>query len=174
MYVVCVAGMSACCNLWYFFPQDLMSQKQKVASERERLQAELEHFRKCLVLPPSPWSRGYFKGHPRWHPLPLALGLKVQYRNIYFIILIFNIFHWEEQKEKKNRHLFLLLPAHHWEKNKRHKIINIYYMNVPCMTQRIKGDRQGKKPDLTCSKAAGNVITWGTCPQHPIPGCTAD
>ncbi|KAG9474802.1 hypothetical protein GDO78_003325 [Eleutherodactylus coqui] len=44
---------------------DLMSQKQKVASERERLQAELEHFRKCLVLPPSPWSRGYFKGHPR-------------------------------------------------------------------------------------------------------------
>ncbi|KAM4017561.1 genetic suppressor element 1 isoform 2-T2 [Anomaloglossus baeobatrachus] len=44
---------------------DLMSQKQKVASERERLQAELEHFRKCLVLPPSPWSRGYFRGHPR-------------------------------------------------------------------------------------------------------------
>ncbi|XP_040266662.1 genetic suppressor element 1 isoform X3 [Bufo bufo] len=44
---------------------DLMSQKQKVASERERLQAELEHFRKCLVLLPSPWSRGYFKGHPR-------------------------------------------------------------------------------------------------------------
>ncbi|XP_075694413.1 genetic suppressor element 1 isoform X3 [Rhinoderma darwinii] len=44
---------------------DLMSQKQKVASERERLQAELEHFRKCLVLPPSPWSRVYFKGHPR-------------------------------------------------------------------------------------------------------------
>ncbi|CAN2389240.1 Protein of unknown function (DUF3736) [Pristimantis euphronides] len=44
---------------------DLMSQKQKVASERERLQAELEHFRKCLVLPPSPWSRGYFKGLPR-------------------------------------------------------------------------------------------------------------
>ncbi|KAM3918359.1 genetic suppressor element 1 isoform 5-T5 [Leptodactylus fuscus] len=44
---------------------DLMSQKQKVASERERLQAELEHFRKCLVVPPSPWSRGYFKGHPR-------------------------------------------------------------------------------------------------------------
>ncbi|XP_075045434.1 genetic suppressor element 1 isoform X3 [Mixophyes fleayi] len=44
---------------------DLVSQKQKVASERERLQAELEHFRKCLVLPTSPWSRGYFKGHPR-------------------------------------------------------------------------------------------------------------
>ncbi|KAM4614303.1 genetic suppressor element 1-like isoform 4-T6 [Discoglossus pictus] len=44
---------------------DLMSQKQKVASERERLQAELEHFRKCLVLPAMPWSRGYFKGHPR-------------------------------------------------------------------------------------------------------------
>ncbi|XP_073410997.1 genetic suppressor element 1 isoform X3 [Dendrobates tinctorius] len=44
---------------------DLMSQKQKVASERERLQAELEHFKKCLVLPPSPWSRGYFRGHPR-------------------------------------------------------------------------------------------------------------
>ncbi|KAM9301475.1 genetic suppressor element 1 [Gastrophryne carolinensis] len=44
---------------------DLMSQKQRVASERERLQAELEHFRKCLVLPSAPWSRGYFKGHPR-------------------------------------------------------------------------------------------------------------
>ncbi|XP_053556990.1 genetic suppressor element 1 isoform X3 [Bombina bombina] len=44
---------------------DLMNQKQKVASERERLQAELEHFRKCLVLPAMSWSRGYFKGHPR-------------------------------------------------------------------------------------------------------------
>ncbi|PIO27675.1 hypothetical protein AB205_0149710, partial [Aquarana catesbeiana] len=44
---------------------ELMSQKQRVASERDRLQAELEHFRKCLVLPSSLWSRGYFKGHPR-------------------------------------------------------------------------------------------------------------
>ncbi|XP_068117688.1 genetic suppressor element 1-like [Hyperolius riggenbachi] len=44
---------------------DLMSQKQRMTSERERLQAELEHFRKCLVLPSSSWSRGYFKGHPR-------------------------------------------------------------------------------------------------------------
>ncbi|KAM5137899.1 genetic suppressor element 1 [Mantella aurantiaca] len=44
---------------------ELMSQKQRVASERDRLQAELEHFRKCLVLPSSSWSRAYFKGHPR-------------------------------------------------------------------------------------------------------------
>ncbi|XP_072277563.1 genetic suppressor element 1 isoform X2 [Pyxicephalus adspersus] len=44
---------------------DLMSQKQRISSERDRLQAELEHFRKCLVLPSSSWSRGYFKGHPR-------------------------------------------------------------------------------------------------------------
>ncbi|CAH2324111.1 Hypothetical predicted protein [Pelobates cultripes] len=44
---------------------ELMSQKQKIASERERLQAELEHFRKCLVLPTTSWSRAYYKGHPR-------------------------------------------------------------------------------------------------------------
>ncbi|KAL4630252.1 genetic suppressor element 1-like isoform X4 [Arapaima gigas] len=43
---------------------ELMAQKQKLASEREKLQAELDHFRKCLALPPLHWSRGYFKGYP--------------------------------------------------------------------------------------------------------------
>lgn len=46
-----------------------MAQRQKLAVEREKLQAELEHFRKCLTLPQTPhWSRGsHYKGYPpRW------------------------------------------------------------------------------------------------------------
>lgn len=46
-------------------PQELRSQKQKIVSERERLQAELDHLRKCLALPAMHWPRGYFKGYPR-------------------------------------------------------------------------------------------------------------
>lgn len=45
--------------------QELRSQKQKIVSERERLQAELDHLRKCLALPAVHWSRGYYKGYPR-------------------------------------------------------------------------------------------------------------
>lgn len=45
--------------------QELRTQKQKMVSERERLQAELDHLRKCLALPAMQWSRGYFKGYPR-------------------------------------------------------------------------------------------------------------
>uniref|UniRef100_A0A8C0FWA1 Gse1 coiled-coil protein n=1 Tax=Bubo bubo TaxID=30461 RepID=A0A8C0FWA1_BUBBB len=44
---------------------ELRTQKQKMVSERERLQAELDHLRKCLALPAMQWSRGYFKGYPR-------------------------------------------------------------------------------------------------------------
>ncbi|XP_017652349.2 genetic suppressor element 1 isoform X3 [Nannospalax galili] len=44
---------------------ELRSQRQKVVSERERLQAELDLLRKCLVLPAVRWPRGYFQGHPR-------------------------------------------------------------------------------------------------------------
>lgn len=44
---------------------ELRSQKQKMVSERERLQAELDHLRKCLALPAMHWPRGYFKGYPR-------------------------------------------------------------------------------------------------------------
>ncbi|KAM9373981.1 LOW QUALITY PROTEIN: genetic suppressor element 1-like [Phaethornis superciliosus] len=44
---------------------ELRNQKQKMVSERERLQAELDHLRKCLALPALQWSRGYFKGYPR-------------------------------------------------------------------------------------------------------------
>lgn len=45
-----------------------MSQRQKLAVEREKLQAELEHFRKCLTLPQTHWPRGgHYKGYPpRW------------------------------------------------------------------------------------------------------------
>ncbi|KAL1007338.1 hypothetical protein UPYG_G00085210 [Umbra pygmaea] len=44
---------------------DLMSQRQKLAVEREKLQAELEHFRKCLTLPQAHWARGgHYKGYP--------------------------------------------------------------------------------------------------------------
>lgn len=52
-----------------FSLQELMSQRQKLAVEREKLQAELEHFRKCLTLPQTPhWPRGsHYKGYPpRW------------------------------------------------------------------------------------------------------------
>ncbi|KAJ6657182.1 hypothetical protein lerEdw1_002771 [Lerista edwardsae] len=44
---------------------ELRNQKQKIVSERERLQAELDHLRKCLALPAMQWSRSYFKGYPR-------------------------------------------------------------------------------------------------------------
>ena len=47
------------------FLQELRSQKQKIVSERERLQAELDHLRKCLALPAMHWPRGYYKGYPR-------------------------------------------------------------------------------------------------------------
>ncbi|XP_026110594.1 genetic suppressor element 1-like, partial [Carassius auratus] len=43
---------------------ELMSQKQKLSAESENLQAELEHFKKCLMLPQSLWSRSHFKGYP--------------------------------------------------------------------------------------------------------------
>uniref|UniRef100_H0XHC3 Uncharacterized protein n=1 Tax=Otolemur garnettii TaxID=30611 RepID=H0XHC3_OTOGA len=39
--------------------------KQKIVSEPERLQAELDHLRKCLALPAMHWPRGYFKGYPK-------------------------------------------------------------------------------------------------------------
>lgn len=49
------------------FGQELVSQRQKVREERERLQAELEHFRMCLTLPNIHWGRGQVNGHaPRW------------------------------------------------------------------------------------------------------------
>uniref|UniRef100_A0A670Y8X7 Gse1 coiled-coil protein n=1 Tax=Pseudonaja textilis TaxID=8673 RepID=A0A670Y8X7_PSETE len=44
---------------------ELRNQKQKIVSERERIQAELDHLRKCLALPAMQWSRSYFKGYPR-------------------------------------------------------------------------------------------------------------
>ncbi|XP_059362202.1 genetic suppressor element 1-like isoform X1 [Carassius carassius] len=43
---------------------ELMSLKQKLSAESENLQAELEHFKKCLMLPQSLWSRSHFKGYP--------------------------------------------------------------------------------------------------------------
>ncbi|XP_030366935.1 genetic suppressor element 1-like [Strigops habroptila] len=44
---------------------ELRTQKQKMVSEHERLQAELDHLWKCLALPAMQWSRGYFEGYPR-------------------------------------------------------------------------------------------------------------
>nr|XP_033796591.1 genetic suppressor element 1 isoform X2 [Geotrypetes seraphini] len=44
---------------------ELQREKQKVLSERERLQAELEHLQTCLALPAMQWSRGKFKNIPR-------------------------------------------------------------------------------------------------------------
>ncbi|KAM6937695.1 genetic suppressor element 1-like [Xenentodon cancila] len=42
---------------------ELVSQRQKVREERDRLQAELEHFRMCLTLPNIHWGRGQVNGH---------------------------------------------------------------------------------------------------------------
>ncbi|KAK5928181.1 hypothetical protein CgunFtcFv8_013264 [Champsocephalus gunnari] len=41
---------------------ELVSQRQKVREERERLQAQLEHFRRCLTLPNIHWGRGQVNG----------------------------------------------------------------------------------------------------------------
>ncbi|KAK6318136.1 hypothetical protein J4Q44_G00114270 [Coregonus suidteri] len=41
---------------------ELVSQRQRVRDERERLQAQLEHFRKCLTLPNVHWGKGQVKG----------------------------------------------------------------------------------------------------------------
>ncbi|XP_058501803.1 genetic suppressor element 1-like isoform X2 [Solea solea] len=42
---------------------ELVGQRQKVREERERLQAQLEHFRRCLTLPNIQWGRGQVNGH---------------------------------------------------------------------------------------------------------------
>lgn len=42
---------------------ELVSQRQKVREEREKLQAQLEHFRRCLTLPNIHWGRGQVNGH---------------------------------------------------------------------------------------------------------------
>uniref|UniRef100_A0A3Q1FU35 Gse1 coiled-coil protein n=1 Tax=Acanthochromis polyacanthus TaxID=80966 RepID=A0A3Q1FU35_9TELE len=44
---------------------ELVTQRQKVREERERLQAQLEHFRRCLTLPNIHWGRGQVNGHTR-------------------------------------------------------------------------------------------------------------
>ncbi|KAF3688936.1 Genetic suppressor element 1 [Channa argus] len=42
---------------------ELVSQRQNVREERDRLQAQLEHFRRCLTLPNIHWGRGQVNGH---------------------------------------------------------------------------------------------------------------
>ncbi|CAB1313716.1 unnamed protein product [Coregonus sp. 'balchen'] len=44
--------------------QELVSQRQRVRDERERLQAQLELFRKCLTIPNVHWGKGQAKGCP--------------------------------------------------------------------------------------------------------------
>ncbi|KAM4553283.1 genetic suppressor element 1-like isoform 1-T1 [Fundulus diaphanus] len=41
---------------------ELVSQRQKVREERDRLQAQLEHFRRCLTLPNVHWGRSQVNG----------------------------------------------------------------------------------------------------------------
>ncbi|KAK7117861.1 hypothetical protein R3I94_023170 [Phoxinus phoxinus] len=41
--------------------RELLAQKHNLALKRERMQAELEHFKKCLALPLLHWHRGYYK-----------------------------------------------------------------------------------------------------------------
>ncbi|XP_028304868.1 genetic suppressor element 1-like isoform X2 [Gouania willdenowi] len=42
---------------------ELVNHRQKMREEREQLQAQLEHFRRCLTLPSIHWGRGPFNGH---------------------------------------------------------------------------------------------------------------
>ncbi|XP_052399939.1 genetic suppressor element 1 [Carassius gibelio] len=41
--------------------RDLLAQKHNLALKRDRMQAELEHIKKCLTLPLFNWHRGYYK-----------------------------------------------------------------------------------------------------------------
>ncbi|XP_067291866.1 genetic suppressor element 1 isoform X2 [Pseudorasbora parva] len=41
--------------------RELLAQKHNLALKRDRMQAELEHFKKCLALPLLHWHRGYYK-----------------------------------------------------------------------------------------------------------------
>lgn len=41
--------------------RDLLAQKHNLALKRDRMQAELEHIKKCLTLPLLNWHRGYYK-----------------------------------------------------------------------------------------------------------------
>ncbi|XP_026859040.2 genetic suppressor element 1-like isoform X1 [Electrophorus electricus] len=43
---------------------ELLAQRQRLALERERMHAQLEHFRRCLVLPTGHLRRGHYKGLP--------------------------------------------------------------------------------------------------------------
>ncbi len=63
--------------------QELVSQRQKVREERERLQAQLEHFRRCLTLPNIHWGRGQVNGHmQRWPLTPTLWQIRLwQQRN---------------------------------------------------------------------------------------------
>ncbi|XP_017261512.1 genetic suppressor element 1 isoform X2 [Kryptolebias marmoratus] len=42
---------------------ELVSQRQRVREKRERLQAQLEHFRRCLTLPNMHWGRSQVNGY---------------------------------------------------------------------------------------------------------------
>lgn len=42
---------------------ELVSQRQRVREERDRLQAQLEHFRRCFTLPNVHWGRSQVNGH---------------------------------------------------------------------------------------------------------------
>ncbi|KAL1247752.1 hypothetical protein QQF64_023128, partial [Cirrhinus molitorella] len=41
--------------------RELLAQKHNLALKRDRMQAELEHIKKCLTLPLLHWHRGYYK-----------------------------------------------------------------------------------------------------------------
>uniref|UniRef100_A0AAY4B4J9 Genetic suppressor element-like domain-containing protein n=1 Tax=Denticeps clupeoides TaxID=299321 RepID=A0AAY4B4J9_9TELE len=43
---------------------ELLAQKQRLAMDRERMQNELEGFRKSLTLPQTLWARGHYRGFP--------------------------------------------------------------------------------------------------------------
>lgn len=64
-YKICLFVGDTFNHRLFLFAQELMSQRQKLAVEREKIQAELEHFRKCLTLPQTHWPRGgHYKGYP--------------------------------------------------------------------------------------------------------------
>lgn len=64
--------------------QELVTQRQKVREERDRLQAQLEHFRRCLTLPSIHWGRGQVNVHPSRWPNPKATytpGMWCRFKN---------------------------------------------------------------------------------------------
>lgn len=67
-------------DMFLLVHQELLAQRQRLALDRERMQAELEHFRKCLALPALLLHRGHYKGPPpRWSLSQVGIWARTQF-----------------------------------------------------------------------------------------------